>query len=52
MRIVLDGMGSDKFPDPESDFVNERFFADWKPDHNWGWQHNRAFVGHIAQHLL
>lgn len=36
----------DKFPDPESDFVNERFFADWKPDHNWGWQQNRAIVGH------
>src|SRR4029079_12221189 len=27
-------------------FVNERFFADWTPDHNWGWQQNRAVVGH------
>jgi mannose/cellobiose epimerase-like protein (N-acyl-D-glucosamine 2-epimerase family) len=36
----------DKLPDPESPFVNERFFADWKPDHGWGWQQNRAIVGH------
>ena len=26
--------------------MNERFFADWKPDHGWGWQQNRAIVGH------
>lgn len=36
----------EKFPDAESDYVNERFFADWKPDHSWGWQQNRAIVGH------
>ncbi len=35
-----------KFPDPESKFVNERFHADWSPDHSWGWQQNRAIVGH------
>jgi mannose/cellobiose epimerase-like protein (N-acyl-D-glucosamine 2-epimerase family) len=35
-----------KFPDPNSKFVNERFHADWKPDHEWGWQKNRAIVGH------
>jgi len=37
----------DKFPDPESDYVNERFHAaDWSPDHTFGWQQNRAVVGH------
>jgi mannose/cellobiose epimerase-like protein (N-acyl-D-glucosamine 2-epimerase family) len=36
----------DKFPDPQSDFVNERFHADWTPDQAWGWQQNRAIVGH------
>jgi len=36
----------EKLPDPDSDYVNERFFADWKPDHGWGWQQNRAIVGH------
>jgi mannose/cellobiose epimerase-like protein (N-acyl-D-glucosamine 2-epimerase family) len=36
----------EKFPDPASDFVNERFHADWTPDHTWGWQQNRAIVGH------
>ncbi|MBH8566981.1 N-acyl-D-glucosamine 2-epimerase [Nostoc sp. CENA67] len=39
---------ADKFPDPDPNvpFVNERFFRDWKPDHNWRWQQNRAVVGH------
>lgn len=27
-------------------FVNERFHADWTPDHAWGWQQNHAVVGH------
>jgi mannose/cellobiose epimerase-like protein (N-acyl-D-glucosamine 2-epimerase family) len=36
----------EKFPDPRSDYVNERFHADWTPDHTWGWQQNRAIVGH------
>ena len=35
-----------KFPDPDSKFVNERFHADWTVDHDWGWQKNRAIVGH------
>lgn len=35
-----------KFPDEHSKFVNERFFADWTPDHEWGWQQNRGIVGH------
>ena len=36
------------FPDtnPEIPFVNERFHANWHPDHKWGWQENRAIVGH------
>jgi mannose/cellobiose epimerase-like protein (N-acyl-D-glucosamine 2-epimerase family) len=36
----------DKFPDPQSDYVNERFHADWTPDHAYKWQQNRAVVGH------
>jgi hypothetical protein len=36
----------EKFPDTQSKFVNERFHADWKPDHDWGWQQDRAIVGH------
>ncbi|NDJ23311.1 N-acyl-D-glucosamine 2-epimerase [Nostoc sp. B(2019)] len=38
----------EKFPDPDPNipFVNERFFRDWKPDHSWRWQQNRAVVGH------
>lgn len=40
-RLILE-----KFPDPESPYVNERFFADWTPDHHWRWQQNRAIVGH------
>jgi len=34
------------FPDHESRYVNERFQADWTPDHAWRWQQNRAVVGH------
>lgn len=36
----------EKFPDPESDFVFERFNAEWDPDLNYRWQRNRAVVGH------
>ena len=36
----------EKFPDPESDFVCERFLADWTPDLSYRWQRNRAVVGH------
>jgi anti-anti-sigma factor len=38
-----------------SPFVNERFHEDWTPDHAWGWQQNRAVVGHnlkIAWNLM
>ncbi|WP_328591049.1 AGE family epimerase/isomerase [Solidesulfovibrio carbinolicus] len=34
------------FPDPKSPFVNERFFADWTPDHGYAWQQNRGVIGH------
>jgi len=27
-------------------FVNERFHPDYRPDHEWRWQQNRAIVGH------
>jgi hypothetical protein len=38
----------DKFPDrnPNIPYVNERFFADWTPDHTYSWQQNRAVIGH------
>ncbi|NLT56331.1 MAG: N-acyl-D-glucosamine 2-epimerase [Actinomycetales bacterium] len=38
-----------------SPFVNERFFEDWSMDQSWGWQQNRAVVGHnlkIAWNLM
>jgi mannose/cellobiose epimerase-like protein (N-acyl-D-glucosamine 2-epimerase family) len=35
------------FPDYEnSPFVQEKFFEDWTKDQTWGWQQNRAVVGH------
>jgi hypothetical protein len=35
------------FPDyDESPFVQEKFHADWEKDQTWGWQQNRAVVGH------
>ena len=44
------------FPDYEnSPFVNEKFFEDWSHDQSWGWQQNRAVVGHnlkIAWNLM
>src|SRR5437764_463844 len=44
------------FPDPEhSPFVQERFHEDWSHDTTWGWQQNRAVVGHnlkIAWNLM
>lgn len=29
-----------------SPFVQEKFFEDWNHDQSWGWQQNRAVVGH------
>ncbi|MEU4745321.1 AGE family epimerase/isomerase, partial [Actinosynnema sp. NPDC023658] len=43
------------FPDPSGPFVQERFHADWTPDREWGWQQDRAVVGHnlkIAWNLM
>jgi len=44
------------FPDyDESPFVQEKFFDDWSKDQTWGWQQNRAVVGHnlkIAWNLM
>ena len=34
------------FPDPGSPFVNERFDAQWNPDHSYAWQQNRGVIGH------
>lgn len=46
----------DHFPDFEnSPFVQEKFFEDWSKDQEWGWQQNRAVVGHnlkIAWNLM
>ncbi|MFF0965877.1 AGE family epimerase/isomerase [Streptomyces sp. NPDC003703] len=42
-------------PDRSSPFVQERFHADWTPDTEWGWQQDRAVVGHnlkIAWNLM
>jgi len=44
------------FPDfHTSPFVQERFYEDWTADRSWGWQQNRAVVGHnlkIAWNLM
>ncbi|MFE0105114.1 AGE family epimerase/isomerase [Streptomyces sp. NPDC059009] len=42
-------------PEESSPFVQERFHADWSPDREWGWQQDRAVVGHnlkIAWNLM
>ena len=45
-----------RFPDYEnSAFVQEKFLDDWTKDQSWGWQQNRAVVGHnlkIAWNLM
>lgn len=45
-----------RFPDYDnSAFVQEKFHEDWSPDREWGWQQNRAVVGHnlkIAWNLM
>ncbi|NDJ62240.1 MAG: N-acyl-D-glucosamine 2-epimerase, partial [Chloroflexi bacterium] len=38
---------TERFQDYDSSpFVQERFFEDWSHDKVWGWQQNRAVVGH------
>jgi mannose/cellobiose epimerase-like protein (N-acyl-D-glucosamine 2-epimerase family) len=34
------------FADSASPFVQERFHGDWSPDREYGWQQDRAVVGH------
>jgi mannose/cellobiose epimerase-like protein (N-acyl-D-glucosamine 2-epimerase family) len=34
------------FARPDNPFVQERFHGDWRPDQEWGWQQDRAVVGH------
>jgi mannose/cellobiose epimerase-like protein (N-acyl-D-glucosamine 2-epimerase family) len=36
----------EKFPEEGNAYVNERFERDWKPVKDWGWQQDRAIVGH------
>ncbi|MGC5197728.1 AGE family epimerase/isomerase [Aphanothece microscopica] len=47
---------TEHFPDYDSSpFVQEKFFDDWSKDQEWGWQQNRAVVGHnlkIAWNLM
>lgn len=47
---------AERFPDYDhSPFVQERFYEDWSHDTTWGWQQNRAVVGHnlkIAWNLM
>lgn len=48
-RQILEETSSlicEHFQDPESDYVFERFHADWTPDLTYRWQQNRAVVGH------
>ena len=44
------------FPDyAHSPFVQEKFMEDWSHDSTWGWQQNRAVIGHnlkIAWNLM
>jgi mannose/cellobiose epimerase-like protein (N-acyl-D-glucosamine 2-epimerase family)/anti-anti-sigma regulatory factor len=40
-------MIEEHFPDfEESAFVQEKFHEDWSKDQQWGWQQDRAVVGH------
>ncbi len=29
-----------------SQYIHERFHADWSPDYGWGWQQDRGVIGH------
>ncbi|WP_181792785.1 AGE family epimerase/isomerase [Streptomyces sp. WELS2] len=45
----------ERFPEEGSPFVQERFHEDWSADRTWGWQQDRAVVGHnlkIAWNLM
>lgn len=46
MLEVTASLIRDKFPQEGSPYVCERFDRDWTPDFKWGWQQDRAIVGH------
>jgi anti-anti-sigma factor len=56
MLVYTGDLIAKHFPDPEhSPFVQERFHEDWSHDQGWGWQQDRAVVGHnlkIAWNLM
>jgi anti-anti-sigma factor len=56
MLVSIADVIEQRFPDdPNSPFVQERFHEDWSHDTTWGWQLNRAVVGHnlkIAWNLM
>ena len=56
MLVAIADTIEQRFPDDEhSPFVQERFHEDWSHDETWGWQQNRAVVGHnlkIAWNLM
>jgi hypothetical protein len=45
---IINHIVGDDYPNraDKSDYVMERFHANWEPDTKWGWQQNRAVVGH------
>ncbi len=56
MLVSIADVIEQRFPDDaHSPFVQERFHDDWSHDLTWGWQENRAVVGHnlkIAWNLM
>jgi mannose/cellobiose epimerase-like protein (N-acyl-D-glucosamine 2-epimerase family)/anti-anti-sigma regulatory factor len=56
MLVSIADTIEERFPDDDnSPFVQERFHEDWSHDVTWGWQQNRAVVGHnlkIAWNLM
>jgi anti-anti-sigma factor len=56
MLVAIADTIEQRFPDDaNSPFVQERFHEDWSHDVTWGWQQNRAVVGHnlkIAWNLM
>jgi len=56
MLVSIADVIEQRFPDDDhSPFVQERFHDDWTHDLTWGWQQNRAVVGHnlkIAWNLM
>ena len=56
MLVTIADTIAERFPDDQnSPFVQERFHEDWSHDVTWGWQQNRAVVGHnlkIAWNLM